>query len=76
MFVTVCAESCVGGDAILIEDTKGTEGLVARITIARVWILSLEMMRGMYVRTRRKQMYERSSTIRGLRDPARCCDVG
>ena len=36
MLVTVCAKPCVGGDAVLIEDTKGTEGLVVRVRIARV----------------------------------------
>ena len=36
MLVTVRAKPSVGGDAVLIEDTKGTEGLVLRIVIARV----------------------------------------
>lgn len=36
MLVTVCAEPCVGGDSVLVEDTKGTEGLVMRVTIATV----------------------------------------
>ena len=34
MLMTVCAKPCAGGDAVLVEDTKGTEGLVARVTIS------------------------------------------
>lgn len=41
MLVTVRAKPCVGGDAILVEDTERTEGLVARVTIAGGLILSL-----------------------------------
>lgn len=34
ILVTVCAKSRVGGDAVLVEDAKGTEGLVASVLIA------------------------------------------
>jgi hypothetical protein len=36
MLMTVCAKPRVGGDAVLVEDTKGTEGLVARVPISGV----------------------------------------
>jgi len=34
VLVTVRAEPRVGGDAVLVEDTEGTEALVARIAVA------------------------------------------
>ena len=79
MLVTVRAEPGTGCDAILVQDTKGTERRVLRVSIAaHVHIRLRENAGAMCVdgRTWRKQMYGRSSTSRGLRDHARRCGVG
>ena len=39
MLMTVCTKPSVGGNAVLVEDTERTEGLVARITIAKVYLI-------------------------------------
>ena len=79
MLVTVHAEPCVGCDAILVQDTKSTKGLVARVIVAAGFGTLFgndTRTTGMDEHTWRKQMYERSSTSRGLRDHARRCGVG
>lgn len=73
--MTVSTEPCVGGDAIFVEDTKSPKGFVTRITIAGRLVLSVQMMGDTNGRTWRKQTYGRSSTTRGPRDHAGCCDV-